>query len=739
MTILIRNATLALTALAFAAGPALAQEGPSFSVGGTTYTKFLWGNQQDQGALYNFTTVPGEGYGDNGQGTEIELLLSGRLSRQVEVKGRLHSRFSQNFWTSFDGFGGAYDPAKGPDQCVAASCGEYDPRSNWYIKLRGMAVTLTPGYLIDSATIGANDWGQFDPFVVGRIRYIDRDNMYGILVQGSLLSRKLTWDIGRISLPKLWAGPMYGTGIFHAQDASYVAQAKYVLSEQLDFAGLFNYVSDVELNATDRNVDDGRDLSWRFRNGVGGLKAAWHPTAQFDMRGSAYYSYMNTVPGLAPAEFTAATSGFSPTPLGRHMDGSYKLDVAVNDPLAMGLSLNVQLFSIGADYVSVLAARRESDVLLTEGHDGAFMFPGPSNANFGVFGGNATRIGYGGWSGGKDLRGNHADQVATVNVDNEFTDFDETPAETVIGWKGATFNPVYSSSSVELSGEYSYITYNTNWQAWGNDGRPVAASLYPSMEVDTGVGHNFRSAYAPFQDKQTHLLAVNGKYTLDVLKGIDLFGKVKFLYESDKRLNDRRYLPFQPGDCPGNGQPCLGNRNLYNGVNSTADIYGNPDVVNADGAVGYKFKPFDDISDDDRLLRYFTFGVGAGYQLTDDLYLALHYQKYLADLKDGNTALQAYSLHEMASGWHDKNQFVLRAKYVLSGVEFGLEGQWSFGVFKPDFGDGFVEQRATEEISKNNNVAVGSRGFVGRQGGWNSLEDRHFSQLRVKAFMKAQF
>ena len=162
--------------------PALAQEGPSLSVGGTTYTKFLWGNGGGQGAVYNFTTVPGEGYGDNGQGSEVELLLNGRVSKQVEVKARLHSRFSQNFWTSFDGFGGAYDPTKGPDQCVGASCGEYDPRSNWYLKLRGVAVTVTPGYSwLDSATIGANDWGQFDPFVVGRIRYIDRDNMYGVL------------------------------------------------------------------------------------------------------------------------------------------------------------------------------------------------------------------------------------------------------------------------------------------------------------------------------------------------------------------------------------------------------------------------------------------------------------------------------------------------------------------------------------------------------------------------------
>ena len=54
-------------------------------IGGTTYTKWLWGNQRDDGSLYNFTTVPGEGYGDNGQGSEIELLRPrqglGRRSR----------------------------------------------------------------------------------------------------------------------------------------------------------------------------------------------------------------------------------------------------------------------------------------------------------------------------------------------------------------------------------------------------------------------------------------------------------------------------------------------------------------------------------------------------------------------------------------------------------------------------------------------------------------------------------
>jgi hypothetical protein len=36
-------------------------------------------------------------------------------------------------------------------------------------------------------------------------------------------------------------------------------------------------------------------------------------------------------------------------------------------------------------------------------------------------------------------------------------------------------------------------------------------------------------------------------------------------------------------------------------------------------------------------------------------------------------------------------------------------------------------------------VAVGSKGFSNRYGGWNSLETRSFEQMRLKAFMKAQF
>lgn len=701
------------------AASGFAQDKPGFTISGATYTKFLWGNQRDQGSLYNFTTVPGEGYGNNGQGSEVELFLKGKLNRKVELYARLHSRFSQNFWTNIGGWGGSNPPTV---PCVSGDCGEFDSRSNQYVKLRGVAVTFTPGYSwLDSATVGSNDWGQFDPFVIGRIRYIDRDNVAGLLFQGSLADRKLKWDAARISLPRLWAGPEWKTGAWHSSDAVYAFQAKYVGNSMVDAGAILDYVNDQEIDATDWNLDNGRDMKFRFHNTVFGAKIGVHPNSKFDLRGAIYHSTSETNDLFSPKDFFGI-SGFSPIIAGKHNDNTFKANVDLNDPFDMGISFNFEAFSIGSDYVSVMAARREADVLITEGHDSAWAFPGPSNAAYGVFGGNPTRIGYGGWDG-------NAQQVATISVDNEFTDFIEPMAETVIGWKGFTVTPVIVKGAIELSGEYTHLGYNTNWQAYGDDSRSVMSSLYPTMELDTGVGHNFRSAYAPFQDKKTDIALAKFKYVADVGKGVDLFGKVKIIREKDNRMNDARYLPYQPN----------GDKNYYSGSNTTADLYGAPPTITVNGVTGYQWKPFDSLADDNRDLKYSTFMIGAGYQLSDELYGSVSYQYYRADLNDGNTAFQAYQLHELASGQHHKNQFIVKAKYNLAGAEIGFEYQYNKGDFAPDFGGGYVVQYATESIAKDHNVAVGSPGFSGRYGGWNSLATRNFSQQRIQAFMKVLF
>lgn len=718
-------------AVLLAVPPALAQGSQKLTLTGINYTKWLWGTQRLDGSLYNFTSIPGEGFGDNGQGTEFEILVNSKPSKKIEINGRLKARFSQNFWTNFGGFGNPDGGMPGSGDCVGGDCGEYDPRSAQYVKFRGLAVTITPGYKwVDTVTIGSNDFGMFDPFTIGKIRYIDRDNGSGLLFQGSAADRKFTYDFVRISLPRLWAGPNFTTGEFTAADAAYGLQMGFKPSSKFDFAVIYEYVNDIEVDATDFNLDDGRNIVTRFRNDVLGLRFGIHPSSMIDIRGAAYASSADSDPTLnAPGSF--GTSGFSPVPAGPLDDETYKLNIDINDPFGVGLSFNVEYFDIGAEYVSMMAARRESDVLLTEGHDGAWAYPGPANASFGVFPGNPTRIGIGGWQG-------NAQQVATINVDNEFTDFEEPMAETVIGWKGITVKPTLSVGDWDLSLEYTDVDYNTNWQAWGDASRGLNDSPYPNAESDAGVG-SFRNAYAPFQDKATTFLILKANYFLDVGRGVDLFGKLKFIDETDKRLNDARFLPYAAGDCPGGGAACAGNVNEYSAGHSSADIYGNPPVITVNGVTGYQWKPFDSLSDDDRDMNYQLIQLGAGYQLTDELYGTFTYEHYDVDLQDGNTAFQAYQLHELASGDHTKDKIMISAKYFIGGAEFGLQYEYNTGEFKPDFGSGFVVQFADQGTAQSNNVPVGSPGFRGRFGGWNSLATRDFEQQRLKAYMKIVF
>lgn len=736
-----RITAVALLLLSVAAAGHAQQQQSTINISGVTYTKWLWGNLRNDGSLYNFTTVPGEGYGDNGQGTEIELLVSAKPNRFLEVSGRIHSRFSQNFWTNFGGFGGRNpaqeNPPGGP--CTGGDCGEFDPRSNQYVKLRGMTVRVTPGFrYLDSVTFGSTDLGMFDPWTMGKIRYIDRDNLGVVLAQGQL-APGARYDLIRISLPRLWAGPLndFSTGQFTAQDHAYGAQVRWTATPLVDVAFVGDMVSDLEIDTDDINRDDGRDLFASYENQVIGVRADFHPTGPYAVRGAFYHSELDPdLDAIAAmgANRSFGVNGYNPIPRKEMSDNAMTVDFDLNDPFGNGFSLNAQYFNIGSDYISVLAARRESDVLLTEGHDATFAFNGPSNGRYSVFGGEGNRgvLGYGGWQG-------TSQQVATINVDNEFTDFDEPRAESVIGWKGITIVPRWQRGTLEVAGEFSHIDYNTNWQAWDDPSRNwTNDSPYPAFDTYTGVHAN--SPYNAFQERETQIGLVRAKYTANIGKGVDLFGKIKMIQEEDLRMNDERFLPYQAGDCPGNGQPCAGNRRFYSGTFSSADWYGNPGVITgAGGAVGYQWAPFDDISDDDRDMDYRMIQVGAGYQLTDIIYGSLTLERYDVDLQDGNTAFQAYQLHEMASGEHTKNKLIALLRFPIGGAEAGFNYEYATGEFDPEFGDDFVPVVISDGDARNLGLPAGSRGFYGRFGNFNSIETREFDHHHLKAYFKVRF
>jgi hypothetical protein len=50
-----------------------------------------------------------------------------------------------------------------------------------------------------------------------------------------------------------------------------------------------------------------------------------------------------------------------------------------------------------------------------------------------------------------------------------------------------------------------------------------------------------------------------------------------------------------------------------------------------------------------------------------------------------------------------------------------------------------VVQYADESIYETFGYEVGSPGFRGRYGGWNSLDERSFDHQRLKAFLKVAF
>ena len=168
--------------------PAMAQK-IDFS-GSNIYMKFLDGDQR-RVSLDSGDTASGA---DNGQWTEFELRMKATISKQVEAGVRIQSRSPAAYWTDF----GFADETKGV-------------RAKW-MKLRGAYVLLTPGYSwLDQALIGSSDWGMFDPFTVGQVRYIDRDNYNGLYFKGPLPLSGASWEFGRLSLPN-YLQSNYGQG-----------------------------------------------------------------------------------------------------------------------------------------------------------------------------------------------------------------------------------------------------------------------------------------------------------------------------------------------------------------------------------------------------------------------------------------------------------------------------------------------------------------------------------------------
>ncbi len=483
-----------LTPLAAALGLLLAA--PTFAAGldfsgSNIYMKFLDGDQR-RISLDSGDTASGA---DSGQWTEFELRIKATISKQVEAGVRIQSRSPAAYWTDF-GFA---------DETKAV-------RAKW-MKLRGAYVLLTPGYnWLDQALIGSSDWGMFDPFTVGQVRYIDRDNYNGLYFKGGLPLAGASWEFGRLSLPN-YLQSNYGQGPSccttddtQYQEATYIGQVK-VPAGPVKLTGSYQWFNDHKL-ATDATPNDGRERETFAKNTVLMLKGEGSVADIVDIKAAAYRSTYKA-PLFDQPWINSPKSDINGT--------AWKVDLGFNN-LVPNLGLNAQIFNIGAGYYSNTAARRETDVLMTEGSEAAWYGWGqqiwlggaakdytqaPSSAKCAVSGGGVCRSDSGLAAGANGL------------VDNAFIDFDEAPNESVQGWKGLTLQASYEIAKVSLGAEVTRLNYNYNWQGYSA----------------TGPLSNY---FALNNDRKTNIAVFKAGYVVPVLGGIELGAKYKLVDDKNK-------------------------------------------------------------------------------------------------------------------------------------------------------------------------------------------------------------
>jgi hypothetical protein len=457
------------------AGPASAVE-LDFS-GSNIYMKFLDGNHR----LESGGSIDTASGSDQGQFTELELRITARVARQVEAGARVQSRSSGSYWSEFGGFADENTPIKAKN-----------------MKLRGAYISLTPGYSwLTQALLGSSDWGMFDPFTVGKMRYIDRDNFSGVYLKGPLGLAGSSYDVAWIALAQ-YLGPNFATtdtaNGLQKNDGTYVAQFKLPLAG-VRLATSFQQTEDRERDATDTDPFDGQDTLTRFRNQVVSLRAEGSPVDGLDLRGAGYYSdyqvntavqtYSNLLGDDRSDHAWLATIDWSRTPL-------------------PGFGVQLQAFDIGAGYVSAVGARRESDVLLTEGSEAAWY----------------------GWGDPKYIGGlaNEMLQVPVTIRDNDFADFEETGAESAIGWKGLTGLLKYEIANTPMSVEVTRLDYNQNWQNW--DGKQ---NVFDVISWAGATGPGFKED----TERETNIYAFKVSHVFPALGGLDTSFKWKRVDDQD--------------------------------------------------------------------------------------------------------------------------------------------------------------------------------------------------------------
>lgn len=539
----------AVTAWALAsalAAPAIADTG-NFELNGKIYTKFLYKNDDSQGCLSLSNPFwPDNIGGNNGVCSEFELMILGRVSKYVTTGVRLKSRFGalwQNWWENGDTRWDYPNDTLFLENTSGESLGM---NHSQYIKLRGAFIRVAPPIpTVRWVHFGASDLGMFNEWTVGKVRYIDRDNANGVFIEGDVGNGALRYHTAAIATPKLFIGPRWTSGLQHADpkagywasDWTYAAKLETNAIDDLELRLIGNYVHDWEADDDDpdetgpSDVDRGTNRAVERETRYQGLnstfEARYTPSAVswLSVSGLVAYSY-NLVNTDYAVNAVRDDQGFSPLLYLVDDEGDPKAAqgfagkalVELFDPFEVGLSFKAEYFNIGSRFNAIFGARREGDVLITDGVISSGFIQGG--------------------------------QLPSLNLANEFVDFDEAWYEAIIGWHGGTAIAELQQGLLAADLEYTYITYNTNMQGRDTDGQypdflytdgftdPQAFTADQDYSNVYDRGRDPRSVYKEFQDRQTMIVVGNIESAIPGAEDLKVRLKGKWVHDTDERKSD---------------------------------------------------------------------------------------------------------------------------------------------------------------------------------------------------------
>ncbi len=443
---------------------------PRYKLGFDVFMKGLYQNDQSNGSVWLGNPHPeGDNYsGSNGVAGVLGIRIDGRVNRSISAGARLETRFGQLFADFYENGDLAVD-GEGRPSGVNATGESLGMNHAAYAQLRGLYIDwdAPPVPTVTKLRAGSSDLALWNPWTVGKIRFIDRDNAKGFFVLGDVPTLHLDYNAARVALPKLYASAGFNTGIsdklvenpFWARDAVYVGKLHLRAGDAADVTLIAAYLLDEEADLDDPDALGSTNLIDEKDGVVTTIPrySSWNSTLEFDWRPSDAW-HVNVLGGGSRSRpdlglvFNSidGNQGLSPVPLKTVNGYALRARIEGHDLGGSGLTLRAEYFNIGADWVATMGARREDDVLLTEGFlDG---------------------------------------QLATLNIANEFMDFSEPFYETVIGWHGATLRPLLSlaDGALELEAEGTAITYNTNAQD-----RCPSAGAAPACQATGGQYPDF--------------------------------------------------------------------------------------------------------------------------------------------------------------------------------------------------------------------------------------------------------